>query len=104
MAYDSKVRRVFIPVVDSPAVFAADKQYEEKLGLQNTGVDLTYFNLPEEPDKLAAALAQTASLTSFALILKISVDLAWKRNQFAASQRERVIAGGVEKCSIMRHD
>lgn len=68
MAYDAKVRRVFIPVVDSPAVYAADKHFEEKLGLQNTGVDFSYFNMPEDPEKQAAALADTAALTSFGLI------------------------------------
>jgi len=68
MAFDPKVRRVFIPVLDAPMVYAVDKTFEYKLGLWNTGIDIQYFNMPEEPDKLEEALAQTAALTANALI------------------------------------
>ena len=68
MAFDPKVRRVFIPTTDSPSVYAVDKQFDFKLGLWNTGTDLAFLNMPEEPDKLEEALAQTAALSSNALV------------------------------------
>jgi mono/diheme cytochrome c family protein len=49
-------------------VYAVDKTFEYKLGLWNTGIDIQFFNMPEEPDKLEEALAQTAALSTSALI------------------------------------
>jgi quinohemoprotein ethanol dehydrogenase len=74
MAFDPKVRRVFIPAVDSPAVYAADAHFEVKPGLWNTGTDLAYNTLPEDPAQLEQALAQSASLSSAALIAWDPVD------------------------------
>ena len=68
MAYDPKVRRVFIPTTDMPSVYGVDAHFQFKQGLWNTGTDLGYQNMPEDPDKLEQAIAQAASLSSAALI------------------------------------
>ena len=74
MAFDPKVRRMFIPAVDSPSVYAADAHFEFKDGLWNTGTDRSFDAMPEEPDKLEAALTHAASLSSAALIAWDPVD------------------------------
>jgi PQQ-dependent dehydrogenase (methanol/ethanol family) len=91
MAYDPRVRRVFIPTVDSPSVYAVDAHFEFKLGLWNTGTDLSYNAMPEDPDKLEQALAQSASLSSAALVAwdPIEQKEVWRYNE------EQGAAGGV---------
>ncbi|HZF16452.1 MAG TPA: PQQ-dependent dehydrogenase, methanol/ethanol family [Steroidobacteraceae bacterium] len=97
MAFDPKVRRVFIPATDAPAVYAVDKHFEFKLGLQNTGTDFAYFNMPEEPDKLEEALAQTAALSSTALIAWDPVEQKeiWRFKQDGPAGGVLATAGGL---------
>jgi PQQ-dependent dehydrogenase (methanol/ethanol family) len=74
MAFDPKVRRIFIPAMDMPSVYAVDQHFEEKPGLWNTGTDRAYDAMPEDPAQLEQALAQSAALSSAALIAWDPVD------------------------------